>query len=228
MTKIILIGAGGHSKMIEDIIAVQRNYELYAVLDDAFEQTEIKNGVIQAHTSLIDRLDVEQYTFCLAIGNNATRKRLFKHFSIPISQYATIIHPSAVVSASASIGYGTVILPNAVINANAIIGNHGIINTNAVVEHDNDLADYVHISPSATLSGTVTVEQGAHIGTGATVIPMQTIGKWTSIGAGAVVINNIKDYATAVGVPAIIIRRGGVFSAKGKKDFPLSATYEWQ
>src|SRR5690625_7596605 len=97
---------------------------------------------------------MDEYKFCIAIGHNATRKRLFEHFSLPIGQYATIIHHSAVVSATASIGYGTVILPNAVINANAVIGDHGIINTNAVVEHDNELADYVHISPSATLSGT--------------------------------------------------------------------------
>jgi len=226
MTKIILIGAGGHSKVIQDMIAVQQNYELYAVLDDAFEQMEMKDGIIQAHTSFLDELDMEEYKFCIAIGHNATRKRLFEHFSIPIGQYATIIHHSAVVSATASIGYGTVILPNAVINANAVIGDHGIINTNAVVEHDNELADYVHISPSATLSGTVTVEEGAHIGTNATVIPQQLIGKWTTIGAGAVVINHIKDYATAVGIPAKIIRRGGVFSAKGRKDFSLSTTYE--
>lgn len=205
LTKIILIGAGGHSKAMQDIISVHPNYKLYAVIDEVFDQTTIREGIIQANTSFLDGLDVKNYKFCIAIGDNLVRKKLFDHFKIPIRQYITLIHPSAVISSTASVGYGTVVLPHAVINANAKIGNHGIINTNAIVEHDNRIADYVHISPSATLAGTVKVGQGAHIGSNATVIPMKKIGKWATVGAGTVVINDIDDHATAVGVPAKVI-----------------------
>lgn len=103
-------------------------------------------------------------------------------------------------------GEGTVVFHHAVIQASAIIGRHCIVNTSSSTDHDCTLEDFVHISPHATLSGNVMVGEGTHIGAGATVIPGITVGKWCVIGAGAVVTEDIPDYATAVGVPARIIK----------------------
>lgn len=202
MNKIVLIGAGGHSKVIKDIIIATHDYELYAVLDDAIHHTSTEGGIIYANPSYLDSTDIKKYLFCIAIGNNLVRKEIFDRLSIPKEQYVTLVHPSAIVSNSANIGYGTVIMPNAVINADTEIGNHCIVNTNVVVEHDNKIGDFVHVSPSATLAGTVTVGEGAHIGSGAVIIPEKSIGKWSTIGAGAVVVNHIKEDITVVGVPA--------------------------
>ncbi|WP_330949257.1 acetyltransferase [Virgibacillus sp. MG-45] len=202
MDKIILIGAGGHSKVIKDIILATPNFELYGVVDDAINETHIINGVTFSNTSLLREIDVYKYMFLIAIGNNDTRKRLVNSLSIPEQRFATVIHPSATISKTANIGRGTVIMPQVVINADTIIGEHCIINTGSIIEHDNKIGNYVHVSPSATLTGSVSVGEGAHIGAGSTVIPSKAIGKWTTIGAGAVVINDINSKTIAVGVPA--------------------------
>ncbi|MFC2947720.1 acetyltransferase [Virgibacillus sediminis] len=202
MDKLILIGAGGHSKVIQDIANASNEFETFAVVDDAIDGTNQTDGIIYANTSFIDSLQVEHFKFCIAIGNNATRREIFATLGIPIEQYAVLIHPTAVVSKSAEIGNGTVVMPNAVVNADSIIGKHCIVNTAAVVEHDNRMEDYVHISPNVTLSGIVSIGEGTHVGSGATVIPGKIIGCWCTIGAGAVVVGNIGKHVTAAGVPA--------------------------
>ncbi|CDQ18953.1 acetyltransferase [Halobacillus karajensis] len=202
MKKVVLIGAGGHSKVIQDIIEANRQLELYAIFDDKISDTVIKDGITYSHTSKLSRLNNDEYLYCIAIGNNKVREELFKKLLIPVERYVTLIHPSAVVSNRASIGYGSVIMPNAVVNSSTIIGKHCIVNSGAIVEHDNNLEDYVHISPNATLSGTVKVSEGTHIGSGAVIIPGRTIGRWSTVGAGSVVIDDVESEMTVVGIPA--------------------------
>lgn len=205
MTKLILIGAGGHSKVIQDIVSEHANVKLFAIIDDVFDESKEIDGVIYSNFKMLKNLNVNEFKFFIAIGDNAVRKKIFKQFKIPIEQYITLIHPSAIISKSTKMGFGNVVMPNVVINANTVIGNHCIINTNAIVEHDNTISDYVHISPSATLAGTVTIEEGTHIGINASIIPLKNIGSWTTIGAGAVVTNDITNNVTAVGIPAEIL-----------------------
>jgi acetyltransferase EpsM len=202
--KIVLIGQGGHSKVIRDMVLENKEYQLVGYLDDKFEELTISDqmclGPISAAHEIIKY--IKEIKFMIAIGNNIIRKLIFERLGLDHKHYATIIQKNAVVSRSAKIGYGTVVMANAVINADAQIGYHAIINTGSVVEHDNRLGDFVHISPRATLTGSVSIGDGAHIGAGATVIPNVQVGKWTVIGAGATVIHDIPSSCTAVGTPA--------------------------
>lgn len=201
MTNVALIGAGGHSKVVQDIVRVNDDLTLYAVLDQNIKKKKVVDGVIHAHTDMIGDL-VSNCKFCIAIGNNQVRQKLIEEFTFSSEKYVTLIHPTAVISPSATIGRGTVIMPNAVINANSVVGNHCIVNSGAVIEHDNRIRDYVHVSPNATLAGTVTISKGTHVGSGATVIPGRKIGIWSVVGAGAVVTSDVSDEVTVVGVPA--------------------------
>lgn len=202
MIKVVLIGAGGHSKVIQDIVNANDDLKLYAVLDQNFKSKKVKDGVIFAGMDMIDDFLKEGCQFCIAIGNNKVRQKLTLEFNIPLDRYIALTHPTAVISLSAVVGRGAVVMPNTVINADAIIGNHCIVNSGAVIEHDNRLGDFVHVSPNTTLSGTVTIGEGTHVGSGATVIPGREIGKWSVVGAGAVVTSDVGDGVTVVGVPA--------------------------
>lgn len=202
MEKIILIGDGGHSKVIQDIIHELNDVEIRAILDDRYHETTLIDGVTYAPLQFLDEINIEQFKFCLAIGHNETRKNLSKSLNIPTERFATLIHPKAIISRTANIQNGTVVMAGAVVNANTEIGNHCIINTNAVVEHDNKLHDYVHISPNATLAGTVSVGTGSQIGAGATIIQNKHVGKWCIVGAGGVVTRSVDDSLTVVGIPA--------------------------
>lgn len=186
---IIVIGAGGHGKVIADIITACGDRFL-GFLDDDITKNPL--GKIADYEKYSDAL------FVIGIGNPEIRERVSK---LPCKWY-TAVHPSAVVSPSAKIGEGTVIMPNAVVNADAKIGRHAIINSTAVVEHDNEIDDYAHISVGAKLGGTVKIGKRTHIGIGATVKNNTDICADCIIGAGAVVVKNIEKQGIYKGIPA--------------------------
>ena len=199
MHKVCLFGAGGHGKVIKEIIESQ-NKEVIAFIDD-HPITEI---ILNAPVFKIDALkEFINQKFIISIGNNSIRKKVSQLYAL---EYTKAIHSKSVMSQTSTIEEGSVIMAGAVVNAEVKIGKHCIINTNAVVEHDCILEDYVHISPSATISGHIKIEEGTHIGAGAVVIPSIEIGRWVTVGAGAVVIKNIPDYAVVAGNPARIIK----------------------
>ncbi len=192
MSEVIIIGAGGHGKVIADII--EKNGDKVAgFLDDDLS----KEGVMGPVSDCLKNPDKK---FIIAIGNNKIRKRIVEEY--PQIDYYTAIHPTAVIAPDAEIGKGSAVMALSVINATAKIGNHCIINTGAVVEHDNALADYVHISPRAALCGTVSVGECTQIGAGAVVRNNLTIAGDCIIGIGAAVSRVIVKSGVYVGDPA--------------------------
>ena len=203
MQKVILVGSGGHSKVIADIIGLSDNYKLCGYLDQKYDKREVANGLI------FDDIDnfkqyIEDYYFFIAIGDNKIRKKIYDTLNLPDEKYVTLIHPSVVIGSNVNIGKGTVVMGNAVINASTNIGNQCIINTLASVGHDININDFVHISPNSTLTGGVTVGSYTQIGAGSTIIPCINIGTNCMVGAGSTVISNIEDNKLAVGSPAKI------------------------
>ncbi|KKI91441.1 acetyltransferase [Bacillus sp. SA1-12] len=207
---IAIIGQGGHSKVVRDIIRYKDEAQVIAYLDDKYEehifQDDIFYGPITAYTFLVNKYD--DIKFVVAIGKNELRKKVVNDLNLEDYFYITLIHPSAILSPSVRIGKGTVIMANTVINSDTVIGNHVIINTGSIVEHDNIVSDFSHVSPNAALTGNVHIGEGVHIGAGATVIPNVRINDWSAIGAGATVIHSIPANTTAVGVPAKLVGGG--------------------
>ncbi|MEC2056060.1 acetyltransferase [Peribacillus psychrosaccharolyticus] len=202
--KIVIVGDGGHSKVITDLITSQKDDQIVGYLDDKYQEIFVKNHQFFGPLSTVHNLRelFNDIKYIVAIGNNVVRKQIVQRLDLPNDYYATLQHKSALVSPSAKIGFGSVIMANTVVNADSQIGNHSIINTGSIVEHDNKLADFVHICPNATLTGSVIIGDGVQIGAGATLIPNVRIREWAIIGAGATVITNIPAYSTAVGTPA--------------------------
>jgi acetyltransferase EpsM len=207
--ELAVIGEGGHSKVIMELVRSKEIYEIKAILDDKYTELTLSNGIYRGPISAANQLlnQINSLKFIVAIGNNKVRKSIVVKLGLPIDNYITLIHETAVISPSASIGQGTVILAHTAINADAYVGNHIIINTGAIIEHDNRIEDYVHIAPRATLTGSVSVKEGTMIGAGATIIPGKSIGEWTIIGAGATVISDIPANSTAVGTSARITKQ---------------------
>ena len=195
MNKLIIIGAGGHGKVIADI-AIKNGYTEICYLDD--EATgECMGFPIIGKSSDVDHLDDGNTDFIIGIGNNRSRMLIAEKYHV---NWITLVHPSAQIGTHVSIGEGSVVMAGAVINVCSTIGAHCIINTNSVVEHDNILADFVHISPGVTLSGTVTVGRGTWIGTGSSVINNVDVCEDVTIGVGSVVIRSVKNKGTYWGI----------------------------
>lgn len=202
---VIIIGAGGHAKVIADIIHKSRDNVL-GFLDD----TKEKGNVIikDINLKVIGKVDEciriskinSNVKFIIAIGNNQIRKQIAESYKD--IEYYTAIHPSAQIALDVEIEDGTAIMANACINTSTKIGKHCIINTGAIVEHDNQIENYVHISPNGTCCGTVKVGELTHIGAGAIVKNNIRITSECVIGAGAIVVKDIIEKGTYIGVPA--------------------------
>lgn len=206
MKPILLIGNGGHAKVIKDIIDSSNQYMFKGYLDDSILDYSEENGLIYDNLNNIIEYKDDFY-FNISIGNNKIRELIFNKLGLSLEKYPVLIHPTSIVGNNVDINFGTVIMANTVINADTKIGIHSIINTGAIVEHDNVISDYVHISPNSTLTGGVRVGIKSQIGASATVIPETSIGENSIVGAGATVVNNIGDNQTVIGTPAKPIRR---------------------
>lgn len=198
MKSVIILGAGGHAKVIADSI-VKSGDEVIGFMDDNTNQPDLILGFPYLGKIADLHRYQEECSFVIGIGSNQIRKKIADTYDV---NWYTAIHPSAVIGLSVTIGEGTVIMADAVINADAHIGKHCIINTGVVVEHDNWIQDYVHLSPHAVLCGTVSVGELTHIGAGATVRNNISIGSNVIIGAGGVVVKDITDEGVYIGIPA--------------------------
>lgn len=197
MNRLVIIGAGGHGKVIADNALKGGYTDIYFVDDNAM-------GDCMGFPIIGTSADVEKWNdgttdFVIGIGNNATRKRIAEEHDV---NWVTIVHPSAQIAFNVRIGQGTVVMANAVVNACAAVGEHCIINTSAVVEHDNVIGDYAHISPKAALGGNVHIGSLTHISISATVRNNTDICADCTVGAGAVVVKDITESGTYIGVPA--------------------------
>lgn len=197
MNRLIIVGAGGHGKVIADN-ALKNGYTDICFVDDK-SIGDCMGFPIVGRCADLNKLNNGKTDFIIGIGNSAIRKKIAEEYDI---NWVTLIHPSAQIAVNVSIGRGTVVMAGAVVNVCATVGEQCIINTCAVVEHDNVIEDYVHISPNVALGGTVFVGKSTHIGIGASVCNNINICGDCMIGAGAVVSKNIVESGTYIGVPA--------------------------
>lgn len=196
---IYLIGAGGHARVIAEILELTGR-----PAGGAFDNDLSKTLWDYPVYLFPGPFNAASDQLILAIGDNKIRQRLASLYAA--LEFAIAIHPGSIISSRVSIGKGTVIMGAALINSGTSIGNHCIINSHASVDHDCKVGDYVHISPNVTLCGSIEIGSGTHIGAGAVIIPGKKIGANSVIGAGSVVITDIPDNCTAVGNPARIIK----------------------
>jgi sugar O-acyltransferase (sialic acid O-acetyltransferase NeuD family) len=200
---IYLFGAGGHAKVIVEILE-EAGLDVGGLFDDAATDAQIWSYEI---TRFPGPFDFDKDRLIIAIGSNATLR--LKAESLQAS-YGVAIHPATTISRRVRIGDGTVVMAGVTINSETVIGTHCILNTSASIDHDCVIEDYAHVSPNTTLCGNVRVGEGSHVGAGAVLIPGVSVGKWATVGAGSVVIRDVPDGATVVGSPATVIRTRGL------------------
>ena len=144
----------------------------------------------------------EDMTVIVSVGENSLRARVFGKLMERRRKLTALVHPSAVVSRTASIGLGSYVGENAVVRSNAVIGMSVFVNAGAIVSHDCNVGDFVTLGPNAAAAGHVTVGAQTLIGVGSSIRPWVRIGSRCEIGAGAAAVSDVPDDMAAIGVPA--------------------------
>lgn len=210
MNGLLIAGAGGHGKVVADCAQQSRLWGAVAFLDDRFpELSSVLAWPVIGPLAVASTLLHDYPYLVVALGDNELRVRLIRRYQAEGFKIPIVVHPTATVSAYASVSPGSVICPHAVVNAGTSLADGVIVNTGALIDHDCCIGTGVHVSPGAKLGGGVAVGDNSWIGMGATVLPRKTIGSGAVVGAGAVVTSDIPDAVTAMGVPARIVKKHG-------------------
>lgn len=205
--RVVIVGAGGHGMVVADILYRMRqagaSVEPVAFVDDRpspdrpsiLSLPVIAGGLAALRSIQFDAVIV-------AIGDNATRRRIGEHLRRSGTPLATACHPSSVIGLDVEVGTGAMVCAGAVLNPAVRIGVGAILNTHCSVDHHNSIGDYAHVAPGAHLGGEVSIGGEALIGIGATVTPRCRIGNRAVVGAGSVVVRDLPDDVVVWGVPA--------------------------
>jgi UDP-perosamine 4-acetyltransferase len=207
---ILIVGAGGHGKVVLDILKAAGAHRPVGFLDadPSLAGSSLHGLTVLGQVNLLPKLKSKARGAIVAIGDNRARARYADMLRTEGYELISAIHPRACVSPSAKLGGSVVIAAGASVGADAELGDCVIVNTSAVVEHECRIESAAHICPAAALAGRVRVGEMAFVGLGCRVIQCLKIGRHATVGAGAVVIADVPDYSTVVGVPARVIKNG--------------------
>jgi sugar O-acyltransferase (sialic acid O-acetyltransferase NeuD family) len=209
MEDVIIIGAGGHGKVVLDILLAEGEYRPVGFVDNnpSLLDSYVCGLPVLGPINALPRLKRQKIRHAIiAIGDNRQRLAQREFVDRDGVRLVNAVHPTAYVSPKATLGRGVVVAPVAKIVVEAKIGDLAIVNTGAIVDHECDVGEGAHVCPGAVLAGRVRVGRGAFIGIGAQVIQCRSVGDFAVVGAGAAVIHDVPDGATAVGVPANVIK----------------------
>lgn len=193
---LILIGAGGHAKVLLSLIQ-SLEAEIVGVVDPMLAQEgqlRWRGLAILGGDACISSFKPDEVMLVNGIGkrvDDSVRLNIYEHFNQKGYRFAKLIHPHAYVDKDVFLGEGVQVMAGAVIQPGVVVAENTIINTRASLDHDCNISSHVHVAPGAVLCGQVSVAKSAFIGAGAIITQGIAIGEGAVIGAGASIVRNV-------------------------------------
>ncbi len=213
MTDLIIVGAGGFGReTVEVVRALNAGGELYrlvGLVDDAPALHGLHLlgvPVLGPVESVLDYPDTRLVITTGHPGDYFSRKRIVDRLGLPDDRFESLVHPSAVVPSSASVGAGSVVHAGVVLTADVVVGRHVVVMPGVTLTHDDRIGDFVTFGAGARMAGRVSVHTGAYVGSGALVREDRSVGAWSLVGMGSVVTRDIPEAEVWAGVPARFMR----------------------
>lgn len=200
---IIIIGNGGHALVLAEILLLNHREIL------GYTAPSKKSNSFGLHylgtDDVILTYDAKQVELVLGVGSiqpNNVRMGIFQQFKELGYCFANCIHPTAILSSTATIQEGVQIMAGVIVQPFVKIHPNVIVNTGVQIDHECEIFEHVHLAPGTILSGNVKIYPNVHIGTGAKIIQSISIGENSMVAAGAVVVKNVPMNRKVMGIPA--------------------------
>jgi sugar O-acyltransferase (sialic acid O-acetyltransferase NeuD family) len=205
---VIVIGAGGHARVVIDALKLL-NIDILGISDNdpALEQKNISGIPVIYKDQELQRYSSKDVYLVNGLGgvkDTTLRRRIYEKFKRLGFVFRQVIHPAAIISPDLYLAEGVQVMAGAVLQAGTHVNENSLINTKASLDHDCLIGPHVHIAPGVTVCGNVQIEEGVHVGSGATIIQGVTIGAHSLIGAAALVRKDVPPGSKVFGVPGRI------------------------
>jgi sugar O-acyltransferase (sialic acid O-acetyltransferase NeuD family) len=202
---LVILGVGGHAVSVANV-ALSAGYKIKCFIDKKKKGSNLFGyGIIG---ELRELQQIDQYSFAIAVGDNAVRERIYKELLAikPSLHFPALVHSSAVISSFTTIEDGVVVMPSVVIGPNSRVGKFCFLNTRASLDHDCVMFDYSSLAPAVATGGGVSIGQRSAISIGATVKQGIKIGDDCVIGANSYLNKDLPSNQVAYGIPAKQVR----------------------
>ncbi|MHC4069490.1 MAG: NeuD/PglB/VioB family sugar acetyltransferase [Planctomycetota bacterium] len=204
--KIIILGTGAFAPVLAEMINSINGYMVAGFVENMDRQRckqKIAGLEVYWYKQLSDFDGNYKAVCCLATTHRHKYIDQVKSYNI---DFETIIHPSAVIMQSSTVGLGSIIGPGVIISSNTTIGEHVRINRAVTIGHDTEIGNFVTIQPGANIAGKCRIGPRSYIGMGANIIDGLSIGTGCLVGAGSLVLKDLSDRVMALGVPATVVK----------------------
>jgi sugar O-acyltransferase (sialic acid O-acetyltransferase NeuD family) len=199
-------GASSQASVVTDIFDEGSEYAVHSYLDNTNREHQnnlyYEKPVFRNVSNAESIFNTGINHAIIAIGDIDTRVKLSVILKRIGYSFVNAIHPNAVISEKAELGYGVIIKPGAVIDPLVKIGDHAYIGSCSTIAHHTVINDYTNIVSGVNISGHSNIGSRTHVGTGVSIKDRIKIGNDVLIGAGSVVTKDIPDNTLAKGVPA--------------------------
>lgn len=205
--RLAILGAGPFAEEVADLVAAGPDYEPVAFIE-GIDREKCRGELAGLPVVWID--DVGRLAdSCQAVCAVGTPQRDgFIHQAAAHGlQFTTVVHPSACLFSTATLGAGTIVSAAAVIAARARVGRHVIVNRGCLIGHHTAIGDFATISPGANIAGGARIGDRCYVGMGAIVLDQVAIGSGAVVGAGSVVTRDVPERVLVLGVPARVVKK---------------------
>ena len=211
MSRVLVVGASGHAKVVLDIFEKQTMHQVVGLLDDFKPAgTSIFGYDVVGSVADVGRLATELRAdgLFVAIGDNFIRSQLCERLKslAPQLNFVVAVHPFAQIARGVVLSGGSVVMAGVVINSDSQVGEGCILNTNSSLDHDSRMGSFSSLAPRVVTGGNVTLGEGCAVGIGAVILHRRRIGQHAVVGAGSVVTRDVPDLTVSYGVPAKVVR----------------------